>query len=101
MNPAVVLLVRIKTSMPLDEVMRVAEERAPEFEALRGLEQKFYLHDPETGEIGGLYLWDSPEALADYRDSELRESIAKAYRAEGEPKVEVYRVVKTLREDRP
>jgi len=71
-----------------------------EFRALAGLQQKYYLQDPATGEIAGLYLWESQEALSAYRESELRASIAEAYQAEGEPRVEVYRVVKTLRDDR-
>ena len=97
-HPALVLLVRFRSKLSLDEVMRVAEERAPEFRALEGLEQKYYMEDPESGEIAGLYLWESPEALAEYRDSELRASIAAAYQAEGEPRVEVYRVLMPLRE---
>jgi heme-degrading monooxygenase HmoA len=96
---AVTVLVRFRSKLEFDEIMRIAEERAPEFEALVGLQQKYYLQDPATGEIGGLYLWESPEAFAAYRDSELRTSIAEAYQAVGEPRVEVYRVVKTLRED--
>lgn len=100
-HPELVLLVRFRSELSLDEVMGVAEERAPEFEALDGLQQKYYLHDAESGEIGGLYLWDSPESLAAYRDSELRAGIAEAYRAEGEPRIGVYRVVKTLRDERP
>jgi len=99
MNQAkLTLLVRFKSQLSLDEVMKVVEERAPEFKALEGLQQKYYLHDPVSGEYGGLYLWESQDALDAYRESELRASIAKAYQAEGEPRVEVYRVVKTLRE---
>ena len=98
-EPELALLVRFKSQLSLEEVMQIAKERAPEFRALTGLQQKYYLHDPATGEIGGLYLWESPEALAAYRESELRSSIAQAYQAEGEPQVEVYRVVKTLRDD--
>jgi hypothetical protein len=56
------------------------------------------VQDAESGEYGGLYLWESPEALAEYRESELRASIAAAYQAEGEPRVEVYRVVEPLRD---
>ena len=97
-NPALVLLVRLKSSLPIDEVNRVVEERAPEFRALAGLQQKYYLQDTKTGEFAGLYLWESGESLESYRDSELRASIAKAYKAEGEPRIEVYRVFKTLRE---
>ena len=97
-KPALTLLVQFKSKLPFDEVMKIVEERAPEFEALSGLKQKYYLQDATTGEVAGLYLWESPEALAAYRDSDLRASIAEAYQAEDEPRVEVYRVVKTLRE---
>ena len=94
----VILLVRFKSSLSLDQVMRVIEERAPEFRALEGLQQKYYLQDTDSGEYAGLYLWASQEAVVAYRESELRATIAEAYRTEGEPRVEVYRVVKTLRD---
>jgi hypothetical protein len=97
-EPAIAFLIKFKSSLPLDEVMKIVEERAPEFEALEGLLQKYYVHDPESGEIGGLYVWDSPDALADYRSSELRSTIAQAYHTEGEPSIQVYRVLKTLRD---
>lgn len=98
-HPEVVLLVQFKTSLSLEEVRKVAEERAPEFRALEGLQQKYYLQEVASGEYAGLYLWKTPEALAEYRDSELRASIAKAYQVQGEPRVEVYRVAKTLRDE--
>lgn len=97
-HPALLVLVRFRSKLPLDEIMRIAEERLPQFRALDGLQQKYYIQDTESGEYGGLYLWESPEALADYRDSELRASIGAAYEVEGEPRVEVYRVVKPLRD---
>jgi quinol monooxygenase YgiN len=98
-EPKLALLVRVKSRLQFDEVMKIVNERAPEFRALAGLQQKYYLEDAATGEMGGLYLWESQEALDAYRESELRASIAKAYQAEGEPRIEVFRVVKTLRED--
>ncbi len=98
-EPAVVLLVRFKSPLSLDDVTRVAEERAPEFRALTGLTQKYYLRDTTTGEYAGLYLWDSPDSLEDFRNSELRATIAQAYQVEGEPRVEVYGVFKTLRDN--
>lgn len=97
--PKLALLVRFKSPLSLEEVMKVVEERAPEFRALEGLHQKYYLHDPASGEYAGFYLWESQDALQAYRNSELRTTIAKAYQAEGEPRVEVFQVVKTLRED--
>lgn len=97
-HPAVILLVRFKSSLSLEEVRNVAEERAPDFSALPGLQQKYYLQDAATGEYAGLYLWESPDSLAVFRDSELRASIAKAYETHGEPRVEVYTVLKALRD---
>jgi len=93
-----VLLVKFRSSLPLDEVKKIVDERAPEFRALAGLRQKYYLRDAATGEYAGLYLWDSAADLAAYRDSELRASIAAAYQTVGEPRIEVFEVVKALRE---
>ena len=91
-QPAIVLRVRFKSSLTLDQVNEIVEKRAPEFEALTGLQQKYYLQDAISGEYAGLYLWESPDALAEYRDSELKASIAKAYQTEGEPDIEVYQL---------
>jgi len=93
------VVVRFKSRLSLDEVRRVAEERLPEFRALAGLQQKYYVQDTVTGEYGGCYLWESPDALAAYRGSELQASIAEAYQTEGAPRVDVYRVIMTLRND--
>lgn len=95
----IILLVRFKTALSFEEVARVADERSPEFRALEGLQQKYYLQDAHSGEYAGLYLWKSSEAMANYNDSELRASIADAYQVLGEPRIEVYKVVKTLRDD--
>jgi len=97
-QPALVLLVRLRTDLSLEAVTRVMEERAPEFAALRGLTQKYYLQDPVSGEYAGLYLWDSAEDFEAFRESELRRTIARAYRTRGEPRIEVYRVLMALRD---
>lgn len=81
--------------------VRVTEERYPDFRVLEELQQKYYLQDAASGEYACLYLWKSPEAMAEYRNSDLRASIAKAYQVQGEPRVEVYKVAKTLQEDIP
>ena len=98
-QPAIIMRVRFRSSLNLDEVRGIVEARAPAFEALAGLKQKYYLQDPATGDFGGLYIWESAEALAAYRDSDLRASIAKAYQAEGEPDIEIFNVIKVLRDD--
>ena len=96
-QPVLVLLVKFKTPLTLEEVMDVAQSRIEEFRALPGLLQKYYLHELASGEIAGLYLWDSREAFDEYRDSELRKTIAAAYQAEGEPRIEVFDIIETLR----
>jgi len=96
-----VLLVRFKSALSLEDAQAVMEERAPEFRALPGLTQKYCLEDVNTGELAGLYLWDSADALDSYRSSELRATIAEAYQAKEEPRVEIYRVFKRLREEEP
>ncbi|MCB1120786.1 MAG: YdhR family protein [Verrucomicrobiae bacterium] len=97
-HPSLAMLVKFKTSLTLEKVREVAESRIGDFRALKGLTQKYYLQEPATGEFAGLYLWDSQEDFLAYRDSELRASIAETYQVEGEPRVEVFQVVETLRD---
>ena len=96
-DPSLIMIVRLKSPLTLDEVNAIAQERAPEFRAVGGLLQKYYLHDPSTGDYIGMYLWDSEEYLEAFRKSDLRSSIAKAYQVQGEPQIDVLRVFKTLR----
>ncbi len=96
---ALILLVRFKSRLSHEEATKILEDRAPEFRALAGLRQKYYLQDAATGEYAGLYLWQSPDDFAEFRDSALRASIAEAYQVEGEPRIEVYQVLKPLREE--
>jgi hypothetical protein len=51
-----------------------------------------------SGEYGGLYLWESKEALMNYRASDLRSSIAAAYKTDGEPSVQILEVFESLRD---
>lgn len=97
-NPTLVLLVKFNSRLSLEEVMEVAEKRIDEFRALKGLSQKYYLQEAASGEFAGLYLWESPEDFMAYRDSELRASIAKAYQVVGEPRIEVFRVIRSLQD---
>lgn len=97
-RPSTVMLVKFRSPLSLEEIKEIVDSRIDQFRALEGLTQKYYLQEPATGEIAGLYLWDSPEALADFRDSELRKTIAQAYQTEGEPRVEVFQIFDVLRD---
>ncbi len=97
-QPALAVQVRFHSRMPLDQILKVADERIGSFRALAGLEQKYYLQDPQTGEYMGFYLWKSQSDFEAYRDSELRASITAAYQVEGTPRIEVFRVIMQLRD---
>jgi heme-degrading monooxygenase HmoA len=97
-TPSLVVLVKFKSPLSLEAVEQVAKSRIQEFRALNGLQQKYYMQEPSTGEYAGLYLWKSEEDFLSYRDSELRKTIATAYQVEGEPRIEVFSVVRPLRD---
>lgn len=97
--PTYAVLVRMKSELGFDEIERIMQERAPEFRALDGLVQKYYLEDMgEPGVFGGFYLWRSLDDVQQYRESELAATIAEAYRGVGAPDVTVFRVVMPLRD---
>lgn len=97
-HPAMIVVVRFRSKLSLEQIMEIAEDRLPQFQAFDGLQQKYYFQSPETGEYGGVYLWESPEALAEFQQSDLRASIAASYQIEGAPRVEVFRVLMPLRD---
>ena len=97
-HASLILLVKFKSALSLEEVSAVIDSRTEEFRELKGLQQKYYLYEPATDEYAGLYLWESREDFLVYRDSELRATIASAYQTEGEPRIEVFNILKPLRE---
>jgi len=96
-HPRVILLVRFKSSLSREELETRYRARMPEFRAVPGLLQKHYLHDPSSDEWAGLYLWDSPESLEAFLESDLRKSIAETYQLSEAPRIEALHVVDTLR----
>jgi heme-degrading monooxygenase HmoA len=96
----VIKVVMFKSALSEPEVMRAIEARAPEYREMPGLLQKYYVKDPHTGDYGGIYLWDSPEAMRQFEDSLLYKTIPEAYRVVGRPRVEVLDVVYTLRPEK-
>jgi len=98
-HPGVLAIVRFKSKLPTDELVRRYKERMPAFRELPGLIQKYYVHDPATGEWGGFYMWDSQASLEAYMASDLRKSIPDVYQIDGAPRVETIPVVDVLRPD--
>ncbi|MBI4456030.1 MAG: YdhR family protein [Acidobacteria bacterium] len=92
--------VKFKSGLSDGEVRRLMEERAPQFRALSGLVQKYYVRDSQTGEYGGIYLWDSEESMNKFRQSELARGTPISYKVVGQPRVEVYEMVLPLRPEK-
>lgn len=97
-TPTYAVQVRLQSALSHDEILSIMKERAPEFRAIEGLEQKYYLYDQESGEYGGFYIWRSLDDVVRYRESELAASIAAAYQGIGAPKVTVFEILMPLRD---
>ena len=81
-----VSIVKFDSQLERDQVLGVAEERADQFREVPGLVQKIYLEYADGG-YGAVYMWDSQESFAKFRESELAVSIPAAYQIEGAPDV--------------
>ncbi|MFQ5912548.1 MAG: YdhR family protein [Nitrospinota bacterium] len=92
-----VQFVKFKSGLSDAEVRQTMEGRAPQFRALPGLLQKYYVRENETGEYAGIYFWDSEESMREFRQSELARTIPIVYKAVGQPRVEVLEMVLALR----
>ena len=78
---AAILFVRIKSGLDAEEFDRRLLERRPRFHEVPGLVQKVYGRDDATGDVCGIYFFESREALAAFRETELARTIPEAYEA--------------------
>ena len=93
----VIQYVKFKTNLTEDELLKVANERLPQFRAIPGLLQKYYVKDNKVM-YGGIYVWDSRESLLTFRNSDLAASIPEAYKTIGQPEIEILDVLFPLRD---
>ena len=96
---ATILYVRIKSDVDLEELDRRMNERKPHFLEVPGLIQKIYGRDEATGDTCGIYFFESKEALAAFRESELAKTIPTAYEAT-DIRREVYNVLFPLKPEK-
>lgn len=78
---AAILFVRITSGLDADEFDRRLAERRPRFREVPGLVQKIYGRDTTTGDVCGIYFFDSQDALMSFRETELARTIPSAYEA--------------------
>ncbi|MFT7162852.1 MAG: heme-degrading monooxygenase HmoA [Bacteroidia bacterium] len=92
-------IIKLKSNLPEEELLNKARERAPQFKAIPGLVQKYYVKTDQPGQYGGIYVWDSPESLQSYRESDLAKSIPEAYEIVEAPNVEIMDILSQLRNE--
>jgi hypothetical protein len=91
-----VLVILYKSALPIDRVKQLFRERSQRYRDVIGLLQKLYVHDPSTGEVGGVYLFESKKDLDVFRSSDLENSIGRAYQFIEPPTIRAFEVVQTL-----
>ncbi len=76
-----VLKVTFKSAKSIEELSKMSEASLPKFRALkeRGLIQKLYVSNPETEERGGIYIFESQEAVEEYLNGPIYTSIAERF----------------------
>ena len=93
----IIQILKLRTPLSETEITAIARERVPEYRAVPGLLQKYYLK-LDGGQFGAVYIWDSPESLNTFRESELAATIASSYRVSEPPQIEFGDVLFQLRD---
>jgi heme-degrading monooxygenase HmoA len=94
----IIQIIRLKSSLAEEELLKKAKERESGFKAIAGLLQKYYVKLKEPGQYGGVYIWDSRESLMAFRESDLAASIPQAYQLTEAPDIEIMDVLFQLRD---
>ena len=94
----VLQIIKLKSSLQENNLIKKAKEREPQFKAIPGLLQKYYAKTAEKGTYAGVYVWDSVESLQAFRESDLAKSIPEAYELREAPHVELMDIMFQLRD---
>ncbi|MEZ4971651.1 MAG: hypothetical protein R2814_18680, partial [Flavobacteriaceae bacterium] len=81
--------VKLKSKLSEENILDKANKRKPEFEAIPGLLQKYYVKMDGEGNYGGVYVWDSKESITAFKESDLAKSIPQAYEVVEAPTIEI------------
>ena len=92
-------IIKLKSNLPEVELLNKAKERESMFKAIPGLIQKYYVRTKEPGQYGGIYVWESVEALQSFQGSDLAKSIPGAYQIVEPPNIEIMDILFQLRNE--
>lgn len=74
-----VLSVKFQSSFDPGKLMRTCSEDLDLFRKVPGLIQKYYLSEPSTGAISGIYIFEDKAARIAFRESDLAKGIPVRY----------------------
>ncbi len=86
--------------MSAEDALEKAVQMNETFRKVPGLRQKYYIRDRETGELGGLYIFDSTESLRRFRDSGIMTKALPAFRLLAPPTVRVFEISGAVSEEK-
>jgi Putative mono-oxygenase ydhR len=95
-----IFLTLFKSGLSKDEVLKKFDERAYKYREVKGLLQKYYIHEELSNEFGGVYVFDSKENLESFRNSDLAKSIGDTYKYLETPTRKVFNVNLVLYENK-
>ena len=90
-------IIKLKSNLPEEALLKKARERESQFKAIPGLLQKYYVKTDQPGQYGGIYVWDSAASLQAFRASDLAKSIPEAYEIVDPPNIEIMDILFQLR----
>lgn len=91
-------IIKLKSDLPEEELLKRAQQRASTFKAIPGLLQKYYVKTTNEKEYGGVYVWESLQSLQTYQASDLAKSIPEAYSIKAVPEIEIMDIIFQLRD---
>lgn len=94
------LIFLFKSGLTFEEIARTSERRADQYKKVKGLLQKFYVTDPASRHVGGVFVFDTKENLVAFRESDLAKSTREAYKFTESPSIRLLEVAKLLREQK-
>ncbi len=91
-----VVNMRMISNKPMDELDTLSRAGFAKFKALPGLLQKHYILNHATGEVGGVYLFETQEAAETYVAGPIVASVKERFGIDGDVTIEVAEILYSL-----
>lgn len=88
--------IRFKSHKPNEELVAMSKAGSFHFREIEGLEEMYRVTDVNTGEVGGIYIWDNEQAMRDFVEGPIVKGIGEHYDVVGTVRIEILEVSHTL-----